>query len=124
MARTAADRVANGQAPVNNAYKETGGLRWGETLYRGMNASWPFAKLHASRDQIRIEVSLFWVWRRTFKFSRADIRALRRTSGTMSVGLRVEHERFDYPPFIVFWTFQYPTLKARLGELGYEVLDR
>lgn len=116
--------MANGQHSVSDIYKETGGLRWGQSLMRGLNASWPFAKLHASRDEIRIDVSIFWMWRRTFRFARREIRALRRRRGLVSVGLRVEHDRPDYPPFILFWTFKYPRLKAGLVQLGYEVMDQ
>lgn len=109
--------------PVDGTYQETGGLRWGRSFILAMNASWPLAKLEATRDAIRIEMSFLGMMRRRFEFARADIRALRRRSGLMSVGLQVEHARSDYPPFIVFWTFRYPTLKARLEQLGYAVLE-
>ncbi len=109
---------------MNDTYKETGGLRWGQSLWRGLNVSWPFATLRASRDDLRIEMSFLKMWRHAFQFARSDIRALRKTSGVFSVGLRVEHDRTDCPPFILFWTFRYLTLKARLEQLGYEVLDR
>lgn len=104
-----------------DTYNETGGLRWGSTFLRAMNVSWPFARLHASQDEIRIDIS--FPWERTFRFSRREIRTLRRTRGWFSIGLRIEHEHADYPPWVLFWTFRYRTLKAALERLGYAVLD-
>ncbi len=107
---------------VGEAYEETGGLRWGRSFMWAMNASWPFAKLRASHDRICIEMSFLGLMRKQFDFTRSDIRKLRRRSGVMSVGLLVEHSRAEYPQFILFWSLRFPTLKARLERLGYEVL--
>ncbi len=89
-----------------DSFAETGGLRSGETHHNAVNASWPFAKLRASQDEMWIDVS-FFVWNAAFRFVRRDIRALRRTRGAFSTGLRIEHDRADYPPWILLWTFQY-----------------
>lgn len=109
---------------MDDTYEETGGLRWGETFMRGMNASWPFAKLRATRDELRIDFSGLWRWPPcTFFFARTEIQALRKIPGVLSDGIRVEHDLADFPPFVLFWTFRFKKLKARLEQLGYVVLD-
>lgn len=109
---------------MSDSYIETGGLRWGDSLWGAANATWPFATLHASKDRLRIDLSVLKIWRRQFEFAISDLRALRKKRGLFSVGLLVEHNRSDYPPFILFWTFRYSTLKTRLSQLGYTVFDQ
>jgi hypothetical protein len=109
---------------VNDTYTETGGLRWGESFWGATNATWPFATLHASKDGLRIDLSVLRLWRRRFELTLSDIQALRKKRWLFSAGLLVEHSRSDYPQFILFWTFRYSTLKTRLNQLGYTVFDQ
>jgi hypothetical protein len=34
-----------------------------------------------------------------------------------------QRQRFEYPPFILFWTFRYKILSAALRRLGYTVTE-
>jgi hypothetical protein len=104
-------------------YSETGGLRWGSSFWRAANATWPFASLRASTDSVTVQLSVFGVWRQSFEFRRGDILSMRRLKGLFSTGVRIEHAKPEYPPFDVFWTLRYSVLKARLIELGYDVLE-
>jgi len=40
-----------------------------------------------------------------------------------TIGLQILHAREDYPPFIVFWTFNFSLLRSELQKLGYGVVN-
>jgi hypothetical protein len=94
-----------------SAFSQRGGARLG--LF---NASWPFATLSASHDELRLSCL-----GSDYVFYRSNTRRLRRHRGLFSVGLRIEHLVPTYPDFIVFWVFDFKRLKARLESLGYEI---
>jgi hypothetical protein len=48
---------------------------------------------------------------------------LSRYRGFISTGLQIEHGVPRYPRFMVFWTFSYDVLKAKLEALSYTVRD-
>ena len=104
-------------------YNETGGLRWGLSFWVAGNATWPFARLHALHECIQIRLSIFGIWSRVFEFSRQEIKSIRRKRGIWSIGIVIDHTKAEYPPFILFWTFNYSTLKQALTNLGYNVSD-
>ncbi|HEX4053739.1 MAG TPA: hypothetical protein VHX86_05705 [Tepidisphaeraceae bacterium] len=99
-------------------YFQRGGLRWGNTFWRGCNATWPFATLHATSEFLHISVGLGPL-RRRFDFAREEVKTVRLKRALFSIGLQVEHVRTDYPPFILFWTFGPRRLRFKLKELGY-----
>jgi hypothetical protein len=88
----------------------------------GFNASWPFATLSASREDLRLSCL-----GREYAFPRQSIRSLHRHRGVFSVGLRIEHGVASFPASVVFWasmffwTSGFRKLKAGLESLGYEV---
>jgi hypothetical protein len=100
-------------------YTRTGGARLGR-----FNASWPFAKLSATSDVLRLSC-----FGRNYDFPRGSIRILSRHRGILSTGLRIEHSNTYYPDFIVFWASLLPwtsgfrNLKTHLESLGYEFQD-
>lgn len=103
---------------MTREYVETGGLRWGASHWKAWNASWPFARLLVSPERLEITVGV-WRFCRKFEFSRSEIRALRRKRGMSTTGVRVEHAKSGYPPYILFWTFNFASLRRQLEERGY-----
>ena len=79
--------------------------------------TWPFAKLRADTEAITITATAFG----DFTFSTNDIVELRKKRGLFSVGLLISHANDDYPPYILFWTFSFRSLKHNLKRLGYSV---
>ena len=99
-------------------YFERGGLRWGSNFWYGSNATWPFATLKATPQNLDISVGIGPL-RRTFAFNRSDIQEVSIKSGLISKGLKVTHLRSDCPPVIVFWTFRPRRLLSEMAALGY-----
>ena len=93
-------------------YSERGGVRLGS-----FNLTWPFAKLSASHEGIRLSCAGLV----TYSFGRADLVRLSLHRGFMNEGLRIEHDGNIGPDFIVFWSFSYARLEAALRQLGYTV---
>ena len=108
---------------MSDGYRETGGLRWGRSFWFGANATWPFAKLHATTEGLTITLGLFGFLQKTFAFAKSEITAIRKKHGLFSVGVIVEHQKQEYPPFFLFWTFHYSTLKRHLEQLGFQVAE-
>jgi len=104
-------------------YTETGGIRYGTSFWIAANFSWPFATLTASPGEISIRVSLGRLWGRTFALERSQIKSISKKRGLMSTGVVIEHSNAEYPPFILFWTFRYETLKEQLEAVGHCVLE-
>ena len=59
-----------------------------------------------------------WVLGIKLTFPKASITRLSKHSGFFSTGLRIEHSAPRAPQFIVFWTFDFPTLAKELALLG------
>ena len=109
--------------PVLQFYTETGGIRYGTSFWSAANFTWPFATLTASPAEISIRVALGRLWGRTFAFECSKIRSIRKKRGLVSTGIVIEHCNAEYPPFILFWTFRYETLKDQLEAVGYSVTE-
>ena len=101
-------------------YREWGGLWWGKGDVGTINASWPFARLSASPNQIEIRVLFPLAWRR-FVLTRGDVILVHKQRGLLNTGVRFEHKSRMAPEFLLFWTFSPDTLVRRLGELGFPV---
>ena len=82
-----------------------------------VNATWPFAKLSASPDRLRLASVLD-----SYDFEPQDVVALERY-GSIPLfynGIRVVHARLDYPSKIIFWCFGSPDeLIDRIREAGF-----
>ena len=61
-----------------------------------MNATWPFAKLHATTEYMTISLGVFGMSLKTFDFARADVTSIRKKDGAFSVGALVEHSRANH----------------------------
>ena len=98
-------------------YAQTGGAR-----LDSLNASWPFAKLLADAECLRLSCL-----GREYLFPRNSICKLSRHRGVFSIGLRIEHREQSAPEFIIFWasiffwTAGFRKLKEQLENLGYEI---
>jgi hypothetical protein len=95
------------------AFTQTGGARlgWG-------NVSCPFAKLSATEESICLSV---FGGRQIFP--KSSIRGLSRHGGIFSTGLRIESEQMAHGKKVIFWTFDFQSLKNALEELGYKIHD-
>jgi hypothetical protein len=101
-----------------------GGVRFGDTvveaMFSGKGATWPFAKLSASQETLRLQIPFG-----NYAWERADPRLIiQRTglSGRWKIG--AEDAALTRP--IVFSTFPWKTkmIEQKLKELGYERVGR
>jgi hypothetical protein len=95
-----------------STFAQIGGARIGF-----FNATWPLARLSADRDAIALRC----LFKLTFPSN--GITRLSRYRGFISTGLQIEHTVPRYPGFILFWTFNFDTLKRELEALSYTVYD-
>jgi hypothetical protein len=93
---------------------EIGGIRIGDTVV-AFNATVPFVALTATRSELQLDYP-----GGKFVFPRKSVNVLRKHRGFFSKGVRIEHTLIEHPEFIVFWTFHFKRVKAKLLALGYE----
>ncbi len=91
-----------------------GGVRIGYGFATGYGASWPFAQLKATQSGITLNI----IWKRYY-FDKSNILRLKKFKGIGISGLQIIHTEKKYPSFILFWNFNFNTLKAQLEKLGY-----
>jgi hypothetical protein len=78
-------------------YSVTGGVYTGRSMWFGAHASWPFARLYATADEITIVAP----WR-TYAFKKGAV-TVERYGFVMKTGLSFAHRRPDYPKLIAFF---------------------
>ena len=108
-------------------YRETGGLRWGESFWNAANATWPFATLTATPVGIHISMRCVGLWSEEFDFAKSELRGITKKKGIMpfiSTGIVLAHQKPGYPRFILFWTFGYQRLRTELTRLGFVLEDK
>jgi hypothetical protein len=103
---------------MSQDFSQTGGARVGRSYWIASNATWPFASLQATPQTLTLTVLM-----KPYTFERKDIRQLKQCRGILFAGLQIVHLRKDYPPFVVFWTFNFDLLKSELQKLGFSVED-
>jgi hypothetical protein len=108
---------------MTDTYAEVGGIRFGTSYWGGWNATWPFAKLEATRKQIEVTVRGIVSTDQQFLFPKSEILRLQKRRGLFSTGLQIQHSIPRYSPFILFWTFRYAKLRKALNDLGYSVVE-
>jgi hypothetical protein len=109
---------------MEQEFVQHGGIRYGESFYRGANFTWPFACLRVTGDSLVLKLSFLHLSSRTFAFPKSEIRALRWKRGLFSIGLHIEHAVSSYPPFILFWTLDRKKLAESLKNFGYELSEK
>ena len=97
-------------------FSQQGGGRIGRSYWWASNATWPFASLTVTRQTLTLQTPM-----KQYTFEKDAIAQLKRYQGVLSIGLQISHTKKDYPPFIVFWSFDFGTLKSELHRLGYNV---
>lgn len=89
-------------------YRLTGGAR-----INGFNASYPLAKLVATRD--RLLLTIFWFYK--LDIPRDRIASIRRHRGLMSRGLLIDSSALGGP--LIIWTLRQDEAVRELERLGY-----
>jgi hypothetical protein len=96
----------------------------GGTYLGGAYASWPFAKLTASREQLRISVPTFAPLAESqYMFPAESVISVKRLIllPVLAWGIRIEHTVATYPRRIIFWSLASPSrLIAGLASVGFE----
>jgi hypothetical protein len=98
--------------------KLTGGTRIGQTYWKALRASSPFASLQV--DEKEIVVSVLWMKHR---YLRGEITRLSRYREPFGTSLRIEHSVSSEAPFVLFKPPNYGALVETLRQLGYSVDD-
>lgn len=83
-----------------------------------INATWPFARLTARRDQLILNGTLIG----KYSFSPEQVVAIEKYTviPILGWGIRIHHSVADYPRKIVFWCFGSPeSLIRRIQETGF-----
>jgi hypothetical protein len=101
-----------------------GGVRFGDTLeamLSGKGATWPFVKLSASRETLRLQTPFG-----NYAWERADPRLIIQKTGRSTGQWKIGAEDAAMTRAIVFSTFPWKTriMERKLRELGYEVRPR
>jgi hypothetical protein len=89
----------------------TGGARLGL-----LNATWPFARLTADANMLRLSVL-----GAPLTFTRESVLELSAMRGFFSRGLQIKHAESAYPKRIIFWCFNLDALTTGLRRLGWMV---
>ena len=97
-------------------FTQTGGARLGQGFWFAINWTWPFSVLVVTPQALTLNVFL-----KQYTFPKDTLRHLMRYPGFWAMGLQLVHTCPDYPPFIVFWTFDFEILKSELERCGYRV---
>jgi hypothetical protein len=106
---------------------QRGGARIGYGFFVSWNGTWPFARLDATESGITLR--FFW---KQYYFDKDSVSAIREYKIPLpfSRGVQILHTNNDYPPFIVFWTFNPlfwtfnpKKLISQLKQLGFPVQD-
>ena len=100
---------------------EYGGLRWGASFWNAANATWPFATWRLAGDCLDVQVHAWPLITDHFVFAKKDVISLRITRGVISSGVRIEHSRPEYPPFILFWSFSAERVLSDAGAVGFPI---
>ena len=99
-------------------YTDYGGVMYGQCYLGSMNWSFPLAQLSLNDSSAEIKI----LWFKKFLFAPGDIQKIELFNGIFSKGIRIIHNRKDYPPFIVFWSFSGVDFwKAMFNKAGFDL---
>jgi hypothetical protein len=92
----------------------TGGMQWGSRSWFLSYATWPLADLHVCDDRLILTAP-----HGAYEFPRDKILRLTVRRRILWRGVGIEHSIPDYPPVIVFSTFDYKDMYDSLTEAGF-----
>ena len=98
---------------MSERFGATGGARVG-----WMNATWPFAKLTATSDSLRVSVRVLG----DYTFTPDQVSAITRYTSipVLGWGIQIQHSVPEYPARLIFWTLGSPdALLAGIHEAGF-----
>ena len=84
------------------------------------NSTWPYAKIAVSSESIILHEFCYIFWKKHV-FNRNEIFSLKKYHGFFSQGLQIKHQKKECPQHVVFWTFNFKSLKMALEKNGYPV---
>ena len=101
-----------------NLFEERIGLRVGESYWRAGNWGGLTAKLIVFKSKIVVEYGESQI---TLK--KEEIKSLEKYDGALKflgVGIKVNHNKKNIPPFIILWSWSRDNLFKKLKEAGYK----
>lgn len=101
---------------MESPYTEVGGFRVG-----CWNASFPFATLSVSHDQIILTTVSILLGTKVYSIQKDQIRAITKYRGLFSSGINLSVYDVATPAPLVFWTFRFSHLRKVLEEHGYTI---
>lgn len=96
--------------------EETGGARIGIK-----SASWPFARLTATKKDLRLRVKLIG----RYQFSPEEVTRIEviKVIPLVGRGIRIHHQKEEYPEKVIFWTLSDPLpIAKRLVDAGFKLV--
>jgi hypothetical protein len=71
-----------------------------------------------------VEIQIgFGPLKRRLSFAAGDVKQFSTRRVLFEIGVQLEHEKPDYPPYIVFWTSRHRRLLAAARAAGYVVVE-
>ncbi len=92
-----------------------GGARWGDSMYFGRTASWPFAKLLVSSNELTLVISALFINER-FAFSPEQVTSIIDRRTLFSRSFVIDHNRPDYPSVVMFFFRRPDSVRRALVE--------
>ena len=92
-------------------YTQIGGARIG-----CFNATWPFAKIEISENQIKL-----FVLGKSYEFQKEESLQLKKCHGLFNKGLQIKTTNINYPNILIFWSFNLKQLINNLEKMNYRI---
>ena len=100
--------------------EQTGGARIGRGFWWSVNWTWPFVTLAADESALTLRTPP-----RTYRLARANIQAVELIGPAWAPpgfhGVVFRHNDATVPPYVLFWSFDRPTLTEGLKVAGYPI---
>ena len=117
MAASSDTRISPVAAPF---VQSGGGIKVGDDYWTAWYATTPFVSITLDDAQIDLKVSFFTPLRR-YVFPFARVRRLSLYRKWLARGLLIEHSVPEYPPFVLLWSPDLPSLTAALRQRSFHV---
>lgn len=105
---------------VSMRFMQTGGGRAGGSFWSSVNWTWPFVSIGVDESAIGMLLD-----KRAYIIPRENVRRIRLVGADVGPpgfhGIVIEHDAASVPPYVLFWSFDRPSLIAALAGNGYVV---